>query len=139
MCGIVAYAGTKDAAPLVLDLLERLEYRGYDSCGIAVLSGDDVLVRRMVGRVSEVRESVALQAPSGNVAIGHTRWATHGKVSTKNSHPFSSCDGTIVAAHNGVIDISETSMNLGIPQDEVEHSMIRLVAAGKVKSQHRSD
>jgi glutamine---fructose-6-phosphate transaminase (isomerizing) len=104
MCGIVAYAGPKNAPEVVLDLLERLEYRGYDSCGIAAQSGDGIFVRRVVGRVSEVRNHLLTDAPQGSVAMGHTRWATHGVVSTDNCHPFPSCDGSIVAAHNGVID-----------------------------------
>ncbi|MGI0131389.1 MAG: glutamine--fructose-6-phosphate transaminase (isomerizing) [Thermoplasmata archaeon] len=104
MCGIAGYVGSRDAAPIVIECLKRLEYRGYDSCGIAVETGGKLFVRKSVGTIDAFREELAALAPSGVIGVGHTRWATHGKVDLRNAHPHISCDGTIAAVHNGVIE-----------------------------------
>jgi glucosamine--fructose-6-phosphate aminotransferase (isomerizing) len=102
MCGIIGYTGGKDAVPLVLEGLRRLEYRGYDSCGIAVVESDRIEVRKDTGKIREVfSSSLDLR---GNVAIGHTRWATHGGVTRYNAHPHISNDGSIAVVHNGIIE-----------------------------------
>ena len=95
MCGIVGFAGKKEALPILLNGLERLEYRGYDSAGVAVVSSDgDLQVKKSKGRLSVLREILDTQNPlSGNIGIGHTRWATHGAPSKKNSHPHTTQDG----------------------------------------------
>ena len=100
MCGIIGYTGTKDAVPMVVDGLRNLEYRGYDSCGIAVVSSDGIVIRKDVGRV----ETLANNGLRGSVAIGHTRWATHGGVTQSNAHPHLSNNGRIVVVHNGIIE-----------------------------------
>ncbi|MGH7772650.1 MAG: glutamine--fructose-6-phosphate transaminase (isomerizing) [Candidatus Binatia bacterium] len=102
MCGIVGYIGTREAAPLILESLKKLEYRGYDSAGIAVLNGGQVTIRRCEGKLKNL-EAILLQKPVvGKVGIGHTRWATHGKPSETNAHPHRA--GEVVVVHNGIIE-----------------------------------
>ncbi len=104
MCGIIGYTGDSDATPIVLQGLERLEYRGYDSAGIAVLDGNSLRIRRVKGKVSDLREKLIAEPLSGSPGIGHTRWATHGKPSVENAHPHTDCRGEIVVVHNGIIE-----------------------------------
>ena len=107
MCGIAGYVGTREAAPIVLECLKRLEYRGYDSCGIAVESPGTLFVHKRVGSIDAFAKEIAKLAPEGTSAIGHTRWATHGKPDERNAHPHVSCDGAIAVVHNGVIENSD--------------------------------
>src|SRR5437867_2882530 len=102
MCGIVGYVGNQDAVPILLDGLKRLEYRGYDSAGVAVLRQGKIEVRRSVGKLANLEKAVAGKVVSGQVGIGHTRWATHGKPSEQNAHPHRS-DGCVLV-HNGIIE-----------------------------------
>lgn len=102
MCGIVGYVGNQDAVPILLDGLKRLEYRGYDSAGVAVLRDGKIEVRRSVGKLANLEKAVAGKVVSGLVGIGHTRWATHGKPSEQNAHPHRS-DGCVLV-HNGIIE-----------------------------------
>ncbi len=102
MCGIVGYVGNQDAVPILLDGLKRLEYRGYDSAGVAVLRDGKIEVRRSVGKLANLEKAVAGKVVSGSVGIGHTRWATHGKPSEQNAHPHRS-DGCVLV-HNGIIE-----------------------------------
>ena len=104
MCGIVGYVGHRDAAPLVLEALKRLEYRGYDSAGLAVLSAGQLWVEKTSGKISALETRVAGRLPKGNVAISHTRWATHGIPNEINAHPHTDCGGTIALIHNGIIE-----------------------------------
>ncbi len=104
MCGIAGYVGARPAAPILLDSLQRLEYRGYDSCGIAVLGDAGVFVRRSVSPISEFRNEVLPAAPEGTIGLAHTRWATHGRADLANAHPLVSCDGKILVVHNGVLE-----------------------------------
>ena len=106
MCGIVGYAGREAAAPILLDGLERLEYRGYDSAGIAVVSGSRALqVKKSKGRLSELSRLVdGGKSIDGVLGIGHTRWATHGEPNDVNAHPHLSQDGKIAVVHNGIIE-----------------------------------
>jgi glucosamine--fructose-6-phosphate aminotransferase (isomerizing) len=102
MCGIVGYIGRREAAPIILESLRKLEYRGYDSAGIAVLNGGQVAIRRCEGKLNNL-ETLLVQRPiPGNVGIGHTRWATHGKPSEVNAHPHQA--GSVVVVHNGIIE-----------------------------------
>jgi glucosamine--fructose-6-phosphate aminotransferase (isomerizing) len=103
MCGIVAYVGKQEAAPVLLDGLTQLEYRGYDSAGIAVLSGGKAKVVRTGGRVRDLRAALPKRF-AGSIGIGHTRWATHGPATEANAHPHRSGDGRISVVHNGIID-----------------------------------
>lgn len=103
MCGIVGYIGENDAAPILLEGLHRLEYRGYDSAGIAVC-GDGVWVVKEQGRIANLEESVNDRKPQGNIGIGHTRWATHGKPDRTNAHPHTSQNGIVTLVHNGIIE-----------------------------------
>ena len=104
MCGIAGYVGPRPAAPILLDSLQRLEYRGYDSCGIAILGPNGVFVRRSVSPISEFREEVLGSHPEGTIGLAHTRWATHGRADLANAHPLASCDGEILVVHNGVLE-----------------------------------
>ena len=104
MCGIVGYIGDKKAAPILLDGLTKLEYRGYDSAGIAVDCGDKVFVEKAVGRLDALKDKLRGHMPNGTVGIGHTRWATHGRPSDSNAHPHSDCHGEFVVVHNGIIE-----------------------------------
>ncbi len=105
MCGIVGYIGAKEAAPLLIDGLKRLEYRGYDSAGIAVFDGKDINMVKAKGKLSILDERIDKQGmPKGALGIGHTRWATHGKPSDINAHPHNDCSGDFVVVHNGIIE-----------------------------------
>jgi glucosamine--fructose-6-phosphate aminotransferase (isomerizing) len=105
MCGIVGYIGNRRAVPIILDGLRRLEYRGYDSAGLAVYSGQDGLsIRRASGKLRNLEEAVRLDPVDGSYGIGHTRWATHGRPTEENAHPHRDCKGDIVVVHNGIIE-----------------------------------
>jgi glucosamine--fructose-6-phosphate aminotransferase (isomerizing) len=104
MCGIVGYIGTKTGKEIVLKGLEALEYRGYDSAGIAIIEGDQAKLTKHVGRVSGLIEEVKGDSFDSGLVIGHTRWATHGGVSMENAHPQASNDGSIFVVHNGIIE-----------------------------------
>ena len=106
MCGIVGYVGSKQATPVLINGLKKLEYRGYDSAGIAVLSedSDEILVRKSKGALKFLEEKIADEVIKGSVGIGHTRWATHGEPSDLNSHPHTNVSGTIAVVHNGIIE-----------------------------------
>jgi glucosamine--fructose-6-phosphate aminotransferase (isomerizing) len=104
MCGIVGYIGTKSASEVILDGLRRLEYRGYDSAGIAVISGKTIELRRSVGKLCQLAKLLEQEQLVGTVGIGHTRWATHGKPSEENAHPHTDCSGRVVVVHNGIIE-----------------------------------
>ena len=104
MCGIVGYTGTRAAAPILLDGLAKLEYRGYDSAGIAVMEGDALQVVRRRGKVAELAHTAGHFDLTGTCGIGHTRWATHGRPSEANAHPHASCAGDIAVVHNGIIE-----------------------------------
>ncbi len=105
MCGIVGYAGRRPAAPLLLEGLQRLEYRGYDSSGIAVLSSSgDIAVHKALGKLSTLHAAVQGRLPPGTIGIGHPRWATHGKPSVLNAHPHFDCASELVVIHNGIVE-----------------------------------
>jgi len=104
MCGIIGYCGHKPAVPIILEALKRLEYRGYDSAGIASLCDGQLLIKKDAGQVDEVIQRHNLASLPGLVAIGHTRWATHGGVTQFNAHPHSDCDGRVAVVHNGIIE-----------------------------------
>ena len=104
MCGIVGYVGPRAATPIVIEGLKRLEYRGYDSAGLAVIVDGHVEIRREVGKLSGLIEMLHAQPADGHVALGHTRWATHGKPSRRNAHPHPSRDGDIVVVQNGIVE-----------------------------------
>ncbi|MCP4506127.1 MAG: glutamine--fructose-6-phosphate transaminase (isomerizing), partial [Fuerstiella sp.] len=104
MCGIVGYVGFRSVSELLLEGLHRLEYRGYDSAGIAVMSDEDIVVRKRAGRVSELSALLSEQPVPGSIGIGHTRWATHGGTTDENSHPHIGGNGEVAIVHNGVIE-----------------------------------
>jgi glucosamine--fructose-6-phosphate aminotransferase (isomerizing) len=104
MCGIVGYVGERDATPIILDGLGRLEYRGYDSAGVAVIQDGAVHLRRDVGKLVNLRNRIQEFPISGHIGIGHTRWATHGVPAEHNAHPHVSMDGEFVVVHNGIVE-----------------------------------
>ncbi|MHB8779722.1 MAG: glutamine--fructose-6-phosphate transaminase (isomerizing) [Anaerolineales bacterium] len=104
MCGIVGYVGARDATPIILNGLKRLEYRGYDSAGVAVINGDQIEVRRDAGKLSQLIDLVIKSPVKGAPGIGHTRWATHGAPSARNAHPHVSNSGKVVVVHNGIVE-----------------------------------
>jgi len=104
MCGIVGYTGTRDAYPVIVKGLKRLEYRGYDSAGVALLDKDQLKIYKKKGKVADMEEAIGTKNVEGTTGIGHTRWATHGEPSDKNAHPHLSKSGTIAMIHNGIIE-----------------------------------
>lgn len=104
MCGIVGYVGHRNATPIILNGLKNLEYRGYDSAGIAVLENGCISLRRQAGKLSALEQLIQLQPLVGNVGIGHTRWATHGKPEERNAHPHIGMSGDVVVVHNGIVE-----------------------------------
>ena len=104
MCSIIGYKGKNAAAPILVDSLKRMEYRGYDSVGVATFDSGNILVRKGTGKVVEVNRNLNLSQMAGRIGIGHTRWATHGGVTDKNAHPHSACKNDIAVVHNGIIE-----------------------------------
>src|SRR5215203_5423148 len=104
MCGIVGYVGPCDSTPLIIEGLSRLEYRGYDSAGVAVLQDGQIQVRRDIGKLSNLRHRLERSPLSGTIGIGHTRWATHGAPVEHNAHPHLSMNGDFVVVHNGIVE-----------------------------------
>lgn len=112
MCGIVGYIGKQKAAPILIEGLKRLEYRGYDSAGISVLNGKNILTIKSVGKVLGLDEKCRSRELSGTIGIAHTRWATHGKPSERNSHPHNDCSCSISVVHNGIIENYQELKNI---------------------------
>ena len=108
MCGIVGYIGDREATPLLLEGLKRLEYRGYDSAGVAVMNGQGVETRKAAGKISRLEAALTAEPIAGDTGIAHTRWATHGAPNQCNAHPHSDCKGHIAVVHNGIIENSTT-------------------------------
>jgi glucosamine--fructose-6-phosphate aminotransferase (isomerizing) len=104
MCGIIGYIGSKPVVPVLLDGLRRMEYRGYDSAGVAVVSPEGISLRRSAGKLSNLETSIQREPVDGLYGVGHTRWATHGRPTEENAHPHRDCTGRIVVVHNGIIE-----------------------------------
>src|SRR5882762_6925142 len=104
MCGIIGYIGPKDVVPVLIDGLRRLEYRGYDSAGVAVVQNGVVTLRRSAGKLSNLENAIVADPLTGDYGVGHTRWATHGRPTEENAHPHRDCTGKIVVVHNGIIE-----------------------------------
>src|SRR5436190_544586 len=121
MCGIVGYLGTQQAAPLLLEGLGRLEHRGYDSAGVAVLGASGVRVAKRAGRVRDLADQLPKRF-TGKVGIGHTRWATHGPANDTNAHPHTDSKELVAVVHNGIID------NAAALRDELGEAGVDLVS-----------
>ena len=104
MCGIIGYIGPKEVVPVLIDGLRRLEYRGYDSAGVAVVHDGSVELRRSAGKLSKLEDVITLHPIAGEYGVGHTRWATHGRPTEENAHPHRDCTGKVVVVHNGIIE-----------------------------------
>jgi glucosamine--fructose-6-phosphate aminotransferase (isomerizing) len=122
MCGIIGYIGSKPAVPILLDGLRRLEYRGYDSAGVATLAGGKIEVRKRIGRIANLAELIQQAPPEGTLGISHTRWATHGGVTDENAHPHFDQSGKLVLCHNGVIENYGTLREHLIREGHIFHS-----------------
>src|SRR2546422_10824742 len=122
MCSIIGYLGLSPAAPIIVKGLKRMEYRGYDSVGVATFSNNHILVRKGVGKVLEVNKIVRLDELSGVVGIVHTRWATHGEVTDANAHRHPSRSGEIAILHNGIIEDHEELTN------DVQHKRCTIIS-----------
>ncbi|MBI1266590.1 MAG: glutamine--fructose-6-phosphate transaminase (isomerizing) [Cryomorphaceae bacterium] len=122
MCGIVAYLGTEEAYPILIKGLKRLEYRGYDSAGVAIINGKDINLFKCKGKVSDLESHVGGDDPVGQIGIGHTRWATHGQPNDTNAHPHLSGDGNLAIIHNGIIENYNTLKEELINRGHVFHS-----------------
>lgn len=108
MCGIIGYVGGKSATPFLLEGLKRMEYRGYDSAGVAVYDGAAIVTRRAAGKIARLESALASAPVEGSLGIGHTRWATHGPPTERNAHPHLSADGSVAVVHNGIIENANT-------------------------------
>src|SRR3954464_5919342 len=104
MCGIIGYIGHREAEPILIEGLRRLEYRGYDSAGVTTLTGPHLHLRKRAGRISELAKFLGEKPAPGCQGISHTRWATHGPANDRNAHPHLSSDGSVALVHNGVIE-----------------------------------
>ncbi|KPK03156.1 MAG: glutamine amidotransferase [Gemmatimonas sp. SG8_28] len=104
MCGIVGYEGHREAAPLLLDAVQRLEYRGYDSAGLAVIEDRGLIVEKVAGRIADLQAHLGTRLPKGTIGLAHTRWATHGIPNDSNAHPHIDCGGRLAIVHNGIIE-----------------------------------
>jgi glucosamine--fructose-6-phosphate aminotransferase (isomerizing) len=104
MCGIVGYVGPRDATPIIFEGLKRLEYRGYDSAGMAVIQDGGIEIRRDAGKIERLGDLILEDPIHGNIGIGHTRWATHGEPSARNAHPHIGSSGDVVVVHNGIVE-----------------------------------
>jgi glutamine---fructose-6-phosphate transaminase (isomerizing) len=122
MCGIVGYIGPSNSVPILLDGLRRLEYRGYDSAGLAVAGPDGVQIRKSVGRIANLAGRIAESPLAGNCGISHTRWATHGAVTSENAHPHADASGRLFLVHNGVIENYQQLRDQLLEQGHVFHS-----------------
>src|SRR5262245_29074958 len=121
MCGIIGYIGDKQVLPILIDGLRRLEYRGYDSAGVAVVRNGAIELRRSAGKLSRLEEALATHPLDGEYGIGHTRWATHGRPTEENAHPHRDCTGQIVVVHNGII---ENYLDLKLQLQQQGHTFV---------------
>ncbi|HMB78496.1 MAG TPA: hypothetical protein VKI43_00440, partial [Vicinamibacterales bacterium] len=101
MCGIIGYIGSKEVVPVLIEGLRRLEYRGYDSAGVAVVHDGVIDLRRSAGKLANLEQVIRIDPIAGDYGVGHTRWATHGRPTEENAHPHRDCTGKIVVVHNG--------------------------------------
>src|SRR5438132_4453836 len=104
MCGIVGYVGPRKAVPVLIDGLKRLEYRGYDSAGVAVISNGRLIVQKAAGKIATLESQLKGEVLQAHTGIAHTRWATHGAPTTRNAHPHTDCAGILAVVHNGIIE-----------------------------------
>jgi len=134
VCGIVGYIGRRDAVPVLLEGLRSLEYRGYDSAGLAVIYRNKLQVTKTAGRVQDLREKVS-ERTKATIGIGHTRWATHGEPNEVNAHPHTDTEGRIAVVHNGIIENAEqlrdslTSRGVKLVSDTDTEALAHLIAA----------
>src|SRR5260221_9171887 len=115
MCGIVGYVGPQKAVPLLMDGLKRLEYRGYESAGVAAVFNKSLLIQKAAGKIATLESQLKGDILQATTGIAHTRWATHGAPTTKNAHPHTDCGGTVAVVHNGILE-NATPLKKMLPQ-----------------------
>src|SRR5450756_2110143 len=135
MCGIIGYIGPKPVVPVLIDGLRRLEYRGYDSAGIAVVRQGTINLRRSAGKLSRLEDVIRAEPLEGEYGIGHTRWATHGRPTEENAHPHRDCTGRIVVVHNGIIAVSYTHLRA----HETRHDLVCRLLLEKKKKKNKKE
>ena len=111
MCGIIGYLGDKQALPIILEGLKRMEYRGYDSAGVALVEGDSIFCQKKAGKLETLTNALEPEKFKGHVGIGHIRWATHGAPTDLNAHPHPDAAGTVFVVHNGIVENSQQIKN----------------------------
>ncbi|HHH82826.1 MAG TPA: glutamine--fructose-6-phosphate aminotransferase, partial [Chloroflexi bacterium] len=140
MCGIVGYVGKRDATSIIYNGLKRLEYRGYDSAGLAVIQNGEIAIRRDAGKLDRLGTLLKEDPVHGSIGIGHTRWATHGEPSARNAHPHIGASGKVVVVHNGIVEnylqlreeltAEGVSFNSDTDSEIIVHLVERYLAAG---------
>src|SRR5687767_15698300 len=140
MCGIIGYIGSKPVVPVLLDGLRRMEYRGYDSAGVAVVGPEGIALRRSAGKLVNLENAIRTQPVDGLYGVGHTRWATHGRPTEENAHPHRDCTGRIVVVHNGIIEnYLELKHELQQQRHEFKTETDTEIVAHLVEREMRSD
>ncbi|OFW02819.1 MAG: glutamine--fructose-6-phosphate aminotransferase [Acidobacteria bacterium RIFCSPLOWO2_02_FULL_68_18] len=140
MCGIIGYIGSKPVVPVLLDGLRRMEYRGYDSAGVAVVGPEGIALRRSAGKLDNLEKAIRAQPVDGLYGIGHTRWATHGRPTEENAHPHLDCTGRIVVVHNGIIEnYLELKAELRVQGHEFKTETDTEIVAHLVEREMRDD
>ena len=122
MCGIVGYIGDKNAYPILIKGLKRLEYRGYDSAGVALINGELSIYKKQ-GKVSDLEEYISVSSTKGTIGIGHTRWATHGEPNDLNAHPHHSQNKLFTIIHNGIIE-NYTSLKKSLQEQALQINLL---------------
>ena len=135
MCGIIGYIGSKPVVPVLLDGLRRMEYRGYDSAGVALVSPEGISLRRSAGKLANLENVIRIDPVDGVYGVGHTRWATHGRPTEENAHPHRDCTGRIVVVHNGIVGrVFQFSSQFQSQFSPLKGRLRRLPTAARVSS-----
>ena len=134
MCGIIGYIGSKPVVPVLIDGLRRMEYRGYDSAGVALVGDDGISLRRSAGKLANLELTIQADPVDGLYGVGHTRWATHGRPTEENAHPHRDCTGRIVVVHNGIIEnyleLKKTTLGPGAKASHLSYLGDATIGAG---------
>src|ERR687892_2588554 len=140
MCGIIGYIGSKPVVPVLIEGLRKMEYRGYDSAGVAVVSPEGIELRRSAGKLANLENAIRTEPVDGLYGVGHTRWATHGRPTEENAHPHRDCTGRIVVVHNGIIEnYLELKQELQAEGHEVKPETDTEIVAHRVEREMNDD
>src|SRR5258708_15583351 len=140
MCGINGYIGSKPVVPVLIEGLRRMEYRGYDCAGVALVSPEGISLRRSAGKLANLENAIRAEPVDGLYGVGHTRWATHGRPTEENAHPHRDCTGRIVVVHNGIIEnYLELKKELQAPGHQFKTETDTEIVAHLVEREMRDD